>query len=293
MSSVVIVAIPVPDDPVWRISSEKIPHLTLLYLGESDGVDNQNKIVEFLEHAARVSLHRFSLDVDRRGILGDDEADVVFFQGWDLPELKQFRAYLLQEPNIAKAHLSVEKFPEWLPHLTLGYPKKPAAKPKDFHDRVTWVQFDRIAIWTDNYEGPEFQLKNYEWEAVSMGMTVDQFLEHYGTKGMKWGVRRSSNGAARRAAKTAPQDVTVKMRNGQIHKTAGGSNQPAAADAIKAKKAVQKLKKSGTDALTTQELKELSERLNLEQQVSRLAKDQTTSAGVRIVSNLLEDGAKK
>ncbi len=49
----------------------------------------------------------------------------------------------------------------------------------------------------------------------------------------------------------------------------------------------QKLKKSGTDALTNQELKEVNERMGLEVQVSRLSKE-TKSSGEKFVSKLVE-----
>lgn len=293
MSNLVIVAIPREDDPVWMISSEEVPHLTLLFLGEANSVQNKDKIVEFLEHAANVSLERFSLDVDRRGTLGDDEADVLFFEGWDLPKLKQFRGYLLQEPNISKAYLAATQFPEWEPHLTLGYPDKPAAKPKDPRDRIHWVEFDRVAMWLGDYNGPEFQLKRHVWETeVSMSSdSLDDVLAHYGVKGMKWGVRRD-NRATRRAAKRTPQEVTVQetlKRSGKTKvKAKGGQNQPVSPDALTAKVAIQKAKKSGLDSLSNDELRVLTQRLELETKVSKLAGDKTASNGKKALMAILE-----
>lgn len=279
MSSLVVVAIPAEDDPVWVTSSERVPHLTLVYLGEHGSVVNTEKIVEFLEHAAKTILKPFGLDVERRGILGDDEADVIFFAGWDLPELKQFRAFLLQEPNIAKAHLAVKQFPEWLPHLTLGYPERPAKPPRDIHDRITWVRFDRVALWTSKYEGPEFSLKKtHESMEVSMS-SLDDGLAHYGVKGMKWGKRK------------APSEVTVRTDHNKI-KTSGGVKQPAHPDAAEAKVAIQKLKKSGPNALSNRELKLVATRLNLEKQVSDLGADELTSNGERFMQALFVALAK-
>lgn len=282
MSNVVIVAIPAEDDLVWQISSEKVPHLTLLFLGEDGSVQNVGKIAEFLEHAANTSLTRFYLDVDRRGTLGDDEADVVFFEGWDLPELKQFRGHLLQEPNISKAFLAAEQFPVWDPHLTLGYPKTPAKPPQDRYDRIHSVEFDRVALWIGNYEGPEFQLKRRNYMEVSMSDTVDDLL-HYGVKGMKWGKRKDRS----------PTEVTVTTTKKGRVKTAGGANQPAHAEAVVARVAAQKAKKSGLDALSNQELQTLARRLELEQKVSKIGEDRISGQGRAFVKALMEINSKK
>lgn len=306
MSNLVIVAIPEQDDPVWNISSEKVPHITLLFLGDVNSISEASKIkiVDFLDHASNISLCKFSLEVSDRGILGPDQADVVYFEGWDLPNLKQFRGQLLQESNIQKAYLSATQFPEWQPHLTLGYPDTPAKKFKDQADRVRWIYFDRIALWTGDFDGPEFKLKNNDWgDSVAMSTvnTVDEILAHHGIKGMKWGVRRASitgvvnksraTAITKAAAKKAPQDVQVntKIRRGQERiKTTGGKNQPAHQNAIEAKVSAHKAKKSGLHSLSNEELKVLATRLNLEKQVSELAKDQLTTNGEKAIKALLE-----
>ncbi len=286
-TSLVIVAIPEEQDPVWLVSSQPVPHLTLLYLGDATQVDNVADIMEFVEHAASTSLNRFSLDVDRRGKLGDDEADVVFFKGWDLPDLKQFRGNLLKDDNIAKAYQAVAQFPEWQPHLTLGYPDKPAAKSKGLYERVSWVHFDRVAVWTGNFEGPEFQLQDrYAMAEVSMSdaeiKTGAEFMAHYGVKGMRWGHRKDSS----------PQPVAVKTtlkRSGKTKiKTTGGKRQPVTEEAVASRAATQKIKKSGIDSLTNKELATLKTRLNLEKEVSKLAKDRTTAKGRKALEALLE-----
>jgi hypothetical protein len=66
-------------------------------------------------------------------------------------------------------------------------------------------------------------------------------LEHFGKKGMKWGVRRSPKpGASEDAQRTTAYKKTAK--------------------------------RGGTKALSTKELQDLVTRMNLEQQYSRLAK---------------------
>jgi len=205
MSNLVVVAIPDENDRVWKVSSEKIPHLTLLHLGDSGEVSNLDQIVLFVEHAANTTLRRFYLPVDRRGELGEAKADVLFFKKgrYDYKAIRDFRVALLKDDNIRTAHDSVAQFEGvWQPHLTLGYPETPA-KPDEtdrdfgFYD----VGFNKIAVWVDNFEGPEFLLKDYwdEWEALeSVPMDVamsdirarkDEVLTHFGVKGMRWGVR--------------------------------------------------------------------------------------------------------
>lgn len=286
MGNLVIVAIPEPDDPVWFFSSEKVPHMTLLFLGDAEKVQNQGKIVEFLEHAASVSLCKLWLDVDHRGILGPDEADVLFFtkSGWDDgAKVTQFRDYLLQDDNIKKAYLDAAQFPEWQPHLTLGYPTKPAKPPKDpMHDRFWSVRFDRIALWTGDFEGPEFNLKAYPNAEVGMS-AVDDILSHHGIKGMKWGVRK--------ADRSTPQEVKVHRRGGAGKErvvVTGGKRRTAHPESIAARVSTQVGKKSGLQALSNDELRVLATRLQLEKQVSTLAKDRLTSNGKKAVEAAME-----
>ena len=171
MSNLVIVAIPDENDYVWQVSSEKIPHLTLLFLGEVDQVANLEQILAFVDHATRTMLSRFYLTVDHRGQLGEDQADVLFFRTktGDCQSIQTFRAALLQEPNIRLAYDTVPQFAgPWMPHLTLGYPETPA-KPDTRDFGIYDVNFNRIAVWTDDFDGPEFRLKEF-WEEFDSEM---------------------------------------------------------------------------------------------------------------------------
>jgi len=196
MPNLVIVAIPREEDPVWKYSSEKKPHCTLLFLGEDQS--KSMEIAAYLQHAVNITDRGpFGLSVDHRGTLGVDEADVLFFRkDWAYKDLASFRTILLKDKNIRDAYDSVEQFPEWNPHLTMGYPQTPAKKDDRDYPGFHWVEFDRIALWTGNYEGPEFRLE-YNYDApleVAMSTTAqkgEEFVQHHGVKGMKWGVRKA------------------------------------------------------------------------------------------------------
>lgn len=205
VTSYTIVAIPSESDYVWNISSEKVPHLTLLYFDSH--LDDVGRVEEFVRHVVDTSLNKFWLDVDRRGELGDKSADVLFFGKYGHKRLEEFRRYLLQDPDIFKAYHAVEQYPQWTPHLTLGYPETPAKEDKRDYPGIRMVDFDRIALWTGDYEGVEFPLKDVGGpEAFEMSIAKgEKFLEHYGVKGMKWGVLRREG-----AKLVMPSDDAVK-----------------------------------------------------------------------------------
>jgi 2'-5' RNA ligase len=258
-NGLIVVALPSPDDLVRKISSEKEPHVTLLYLGDPGFDQTQiDLITGFVEHAAS-EMSQFHLDVESRGVLGDKNADVLFFDKRWTKDIATFRTQLLQNDLISKAFLSTDQFPDWTPHLTLGYPTSPAKKFPDGYDRIYGVAFDRIALWTGDYAGPTFQLKRYEMElAMSQlergrSFLTSEGLSHHGVKGMHWGVRKgdsSGNGSAP-ATKPAPKPRISE-------------------DARNVEKAFAKIDRGGTDVLSNHELQSVVNRLNLEQQYSRL-----------------------
>jgi hypothetical protein len=243
MGNLAIVAIPREDDFVWRISSQKVPHLTLLMLGEDVNNPAIPRMADFLEHVANTSLTRFGLGVDRRGELGDNKADVLFFDNRDTKFLNSIRSFLLSNHEIRTAFDSAPQFPEWTPHLTLGFPEDPAKPDERNWSEINWVNFDRVALWTGDFEGPEFVLKAEE-NTMAVHSTFEDFLAHFGIKGQKWGVRRSRS---------------------QIDSGASEDHANAKAAREKARKG------GGTKALSNKELQDLITRANLETQYSKIA----------------------
>lgn len=159
-----IVAVPEESDRVHKRSSEKVPHITLLYFGEQDDPEAARHIAQQLQHTINTSLTSFGLEVDRRGTLGPKNADVLFFEkNKQCKKIEEFRNLLLQDAVIRGLYDSTEQYPEWTPHLTLGYPETPAIKPKEDWDDDTprYVHFDKIEFWVEDYDGPSFDL-SYE-----------------------------------------------------------------------------------------------------------------------------------
>lgn len=221
--SYTIVAIPSKDDYVWKISSEKIPHITILALG--DNLGNLNKVMEYVGHTVDVSLTRFGLSVDHRGTLGPQEADVLFFDDYCIDKLKDVRSYFLQDPSIFIAYNTTPQFESWTPHLTLGYPKTPAKPDPRDYPGIGWINFDTIALWTGDHEGVEFPLKTQNDSVAAYSESGAEFLAHYGIKGMKWGVHRQGAeriavdaGAAAANLKRNPTKATFRANT----KAAGG-----------------------------------------------------------------------
>lgn len=194
MGNVVIVAIPEQEDYVWKLSSEKIPHMTLLNLGDALADEDIAHVMGYIEHAANLSLTRFYMSVDRRGPLGPNEADVLFFNKNSCgPEMvaaiDRFRSYLLREDKIHTAVDLTPQYEDWTPHLTLGYPETPAKPDLREYSGIHGVSFNKLALWVDDFAGPEFELGSWGSD-LAMSATNDESLDHSGVKGMKWGVRR-------------------------------------------------------------------------------------------------------
>ena len=129
---------------------------------------------------------------------------------------------------------------------------------------------------------------------------VENVLEHVGVKGMKWGVRRervgdvvlgrglgiSTPGSRARGAQVTVKDKVKKL------KTSGGKGLPAHPDALRAHRIGQVVKKSGTKAVSTQDLHSYANRLQVEQNISRLSSN-NKSAGLKVSTMILKQAGNK
>lgn len=107
---------------------------------------------------------------------------------------------------------------------------------------------------------------------------ADDFLEHFGVKGMKWGVRKKES------------RVSVATGPGGRIRTTGGHNRPPSSDAVKAARLRQKSKKSSVKSLSNEELATLLKRMNLERQYKDLQGDNAFRKGAKFVRELLSAG---
>lgn len=211
----VIVAIPESKSPVWKVSSEKVPHLTLLYFGESVTPSQLKTIQSALEESIAYHSGMFELSVEERGVLGDDKADVLFLTkgGQGYQDALSLRDRLLSSPQVMKIWKSADQYPAWIPHLTLGYPETPA-KPQPANNPIEpgqSIRFDKIALWTGDSVGPNYSLGG----DIEMQDQDEDVLEHYGVKGMKWGVRRDrTTGVPRPSGARMTEATRKKVKSG-------------------------------------------------------------------------------
>ena len=115
-----------------------------------------------------------------------------------------------------------------------------------------------------------------------MTQDIDDVLEHYGVKGMRWGVRRSQaeldRAAGRRISKGKP--VTMTNRNKKIKKKKKGS-EPTVVDVREAELSTdfeeaarinRKIQQEGIQSLSNDELRNLNKRLELEKKYKDITK---------------------
>lgn len=108
----------------------------------------------------------------------------------------------------------------------------------------------------------------------------DLYLMHYGIKGMKWGRRRTDEQIAK-----AKADTRQKIKDKVVR--------PVSGDAKVSNKAKSRSKSHGTDALSNKELKDLVNRMNMEQQYSQLAKKPSPGRGAgKYIGEILVDIGK-
>jgi 2'-5' RNA ligase len=288
-SNLVIVAIPQHDDDVWKVSSEKKPHMTLCFLGDAMTNPNVAKISDFVERLATRSLDPFNLMVDHRGFMGPEDADVLYFA--EVPwQVEMFRMDLLSNPEIRMAYEAIPQHQKWKPHLTLGYPDTPANKDDWDPMGTQYVQFDKIGVWFGDFEGPEFQLvehprpKEFEDSPAVAGWAdqVGNVLAHHGIKGMRWGVRRKNIGG--------PKEVVVNVDHKKL-KAKGGEGHPPTEDAVKTAAVKQKAKASGVAALSNSEIQAAVRRMNLESDFKTATTKQSAPAK-KFIANLLVNTGK-
>ena len=107
---------------------------------------------------------------------------------------------------------------------------------------------------------------------------VDDFLTHFGVKGMRWGHRKADGG---------PTGVTVSTTSRGRLKVTGGTGHSATRDAIDAATAVRKAKGSSVKSLSNEELRTAIQRMQLEQQFNQLRPKGPAEHGRRFVTQTI------
>src|SRR6478735_9940823 len=119
--------------------------------------------------------------------------------------------------------------------------------------------------------------------------TLQEILEHYGVKGMHWGVRSSGSAGSQARVKKVKQRPLLKTKV----VTRGGRAQPATKEAVSARTLQRTFRKSGPNALTNKQLQELQTRLNLEQNDHRMAGRKKILGQKWAEDELKKNGSKK
>jgi hypothetical protein len=142
------VAIPSAGDPINDLSQEDVAHCTLSYFGDAANLPQTLKD-EFGEAAeiACSEVGSFTAKVSGVAILGSDKASVLLLESVELVEL---RKWVNSHPAVDQATRMSEQYPNWVPHLTIGYDIGIMDDPPE------QVSFDRLGLWLgetkENYD---------------------------------------------------------------------------------------------------------------------------------------------
>jgi hypothetical protein len=127
-------------------------------------------------------------------------------------------------------------------------------------------------------------------EDVLSDLMTDEFLEHFGVKGMRWGVRGArSTGIT--PSHTAPRSGKFPSRHVPASRRVGmpKPHHPVATDAAKTLQLKSQLSKHGPQSLSNQDLQHLVKRMQLENQLRQLDPVHKT-AGRKVVDEAVKIG---
>jgi hypothetical protein len=115
---------------------------------------------------------------------------------------------------------------------------------------------------------------------------MSEAMQHYGVKGMHWGVRRE-----RTTSNSNPSDVTVRTIGKKVV-TTGGKRHPISEDARTSATILRQVKSSGVHSVSNKDLQDLNRRLGLERQYRDLSKRQR-SRGEKMLSDISETEVRR
>lgn len=128
-----------------------------------------------------------------------------------------------------------------------------------------------------------------------MELTYGDYLEHYGVKGMKWGVRKSDK-TSNVSGNTVRSSKRGKIKGVELSEDNKKSSTRPSDDKTQASILEKKVKTGSTDVLSNKELEKLLERKNLEkryQEITTKEKERgVVGFGRSVVKDLTKDYAK-
>jgi hypothetical protein len=119
-----------------------------------------------------------------------------------------------------------------------------------------------------------------------MDEQVDEFLSHFGVKGMHWGVRRSRPTGTATPPHTAPRPGKFRTVSAAPRRA---PHRPVSSDAARTLQLKSQLKAHGPNSLSNQDLQHLVKRMQLENQLRNLSPAHKT-AGRKVVDEAVKIG---
>lgn len=186
-----IMALPAPLENI-RLVGDEDKHATLLFFGETNSLPDGSKdvLIESVKMACSM-LFPFSERVRDISRLGNDVPPALVAMLSD-ENLTPVRNLFLMNPDVKGYLTNAQQWPSFTSHVTLGHPDyTEEAILRTLASQLFRVRFDRLAVWwnDERIECPLNQI--VEGDSMAMSDAVDNFMEHHGVKGQKWGVRRS------------------------------------------------------------------------------------------------------
>lgn len=134
-----VFAVPSMGDSVHDVSTEATAHMTMLYFGDGEATDAELEEVLEAVRAETRGVGPVEARVTGRGELGDDRADVLLVEPG---ELHAVRDRLLKHAVVQRLLDRAHQYPQWTPHITVGYPERPARG-----QTPRTVLFDSVEVW--------------------------------------------------------------------------------------------------------------------------------------------------